>query len=132
MMKSSKTVRTIAWGVVVAGALLAADPALALRCKSKLLSEGDPQGKVLKYCGEPGATLVRTVYRAGIPRARFRVGTTESRVTSDSDLLIADRAYEEVVVEEWTYNFGPRRLMRRIRFENGFIRSITQLGYGYL
>ena len=131
-MKPIKTARTIAWSVVATGALLAADPALALRCKSKLLSEGDPQGKVLKYCGEPGATLARSVYRAGIPRARFRVGTTESRVTSDSDLLIADRAYEEVVVEEWTYNFGPHRLMRRIRFENGFIRSITQLGYGYL
>jgi hypothetical protein len=131
-MKPGNTVRTIAWSIITAGALLAADPALALRCKSKLLSEGDPQGKVLKYCGEPGATLVRSVYRAGFPRARFRVGTTESRLSSESELLIADRAYEEVVVEEWTYNFGPRRLMRRIRFENGLIRSITQLGYGYL
>ena len=44
---------------------------------------------------------------------------------------IADRAYEEVVVEEWTYNFGPRRLMRQVIFENGFVRSIKQLGYGY-
>ncbi len=37
----------------------------------------------------------------------------------------------EVVVEEWTYNFGPRRLMRVIRFENGLVTSIRQLGYGY-
>ena len=132
MMKPRNTVRTIALSIATAGALLAADPALALRCKGKLVSEGDPQSKVLKYCGEPEATLTRMVYRAGVPRARFRVGNTDSRLSADRELLFADRAYEEVVITEWTYNFGPRRLMGQIRFENGLVRSITQLGYGYL
>ncbi|HIE82372.1 MAG TPA: DUF2845 domain-containing protein, partial [Dehalococcoidia bacterium] len=30
-----------------------------------------------------------------------------------------------------TYNFGSRRFMRSIRFENGIVTSIETLGYGY-
>ncbi len=110
-------------------ALLVAEPALALRCGGKLVGAGAPQGKVLKYCGEPEAVQIRSVYRAGLPRRqlRRRVGTTRP----EQELLYADRAYVEVLVEEWTYNFGPRRLMRVIRFENGLVTSIRQLGYGY-
>ncbi len=110
-------------------ALMVAEPALALRCGGKLVSPGAPQGKVLKYCGEPEAVAVRTIIRAGLPRRQphRHVGT----MRPERDLLYADRAYSEVVVEEWTYNFGPRRLMRVIRFENGLVTSIRQLGYGY-
>ncbi len=35
-------------------------------------------------------------------------------------------------VEVWTYNFGPDRLMQRIRFDvNGTVASIESLGYGF-
>lgn len=115
--------------ILACGFLLMAEPALALRCGSKLVAAGAPQGKVLKYCGEPESIQVRSVYRTGLPRGqlRQRVGTERP----ERELLYADRAYVEIVVEEWTYNFGPRRLMRVIRFENGLVTSIKQLGYGY-
>jgi hypothetical protein len=35
------------------------------------------------------------------------------------------------VVEEWTYNLGPNRMMRVVRFENGIVVEVTHLGYGY-
>jgi hypothetical protein len=38
---------------------------------------------------------------------------------------------EELIVEEWTMNFGPRHLMRVIRLENGFVADVRTLGYGY-
>jgi len=41
------------------------------------------------------------------------------------------RYVEEVLVEDWTYNWGPYQLMRTIRLENGFVTEIRQLGYGY-
>lgn len=100
------------------------DPAFALRCGSKLVREGDPKAKILKICGEPDAVQRRSVLRAGIPP---RLG----RDYTEGDLLIPDRSYVEVIVEEWTYNFGPRRLMRIVRFENGLVREVEQLGYGY-
>lgn len=118
--------------IFICGVMLLAEPALALRCAGKLISDGAPQGKVLKYCGEPESVQVRSIYRAGLPRQRIRHGHNEaSDPTTDRELLYADRAYIEVLVEEWTYNFGPRRLMRIVRFENGLVTSVKQLGYGY-
>ena len=38
---------------------------------------------------------------------------------------------QEVVVTEYVYNFGPRKLMRRLVFEGGILVSIESLGYGY-
>ena len=38
---------------------------------------------------------------------------------------------QEVFVTEYVYNFGPRKLMRRLVFEGGILVSIESLGYGY-
>ena len=37
----------------------------------------------------------------------------------------------EVPVEIWLYNLGPNKLMRRLRFEGGYVVDIDTLGYGY-
>lgn len=44
-------------------------------------------------------------------------------------------AYEEeydveVVVEDWTYDFGRDRLMRYLRFEQGRLAELNEGGYG--
>jgi hypothetical protein len=112
--------------------LLFAEPAAALRCGNKLVSDGAPMSKVLKYCGEPEAVQVSTIIRSGLPRRQIRQRLGDSGSLSDTrELLYADRAYVEVVVEEWTYNFGPHRLMRIVRFEGGLVTSVRQIGYGY-
>lgn len=36
-----------------------------------------------------------------------------------------------VTIDEWTYNFGPHSLMYRLRFEDGILRSLKTLHYGY-
>jgi hypothetical protein len=38
---------------------------------------------------------------------------------------------EDVVIEEWTFNFGPHQLMRVVRLENGTVAEIKYLGYGF-
>jgi hypothetical protein len=121
--------------IVVLGLLLAG-PALALRCQSKLVSEGDPQAKVLRFCGEPTSVQQRVIYRSGIARSSgrgdwLRHGNAEIGVYRD-ELLVHQRSVVEVLVDEWIYNFGPRKLMRRIRFENGLVTAVEPLGYGYL
>ena len=104
-------------------------PALALRCGSKIVSNGDHQAKILNMCGEPAAVKYYNIYRSGIPASRTL--STERHAGRDDELIVHNRSVVEVVVEEWTYNFGPRKLMRVIRFENGFVTSIKRLGYGY-
>lgn len=110
--------------------LLAASPALAFRCGSKLVSEGDHYTKVLKFCGEPIGIQERMIYREGPTRPRLRVEGPNG-IRLEQEVLRYNRSYVEVLVEEWTYNFGPHRLMRLVRFENGFVADVDQLGYGF-
>ena len=109
---ASKTLR-----VAVAALLLlaAAAPAHAFRCGSRIITRGDPAEKILQYCGEPVAVTKRLKQRGYFTESGVRVRG----------------ALEEVVVEEWTYNLGPRQLMRVVLLEDGFVEEIKHLGYGY-
>ena len=94
-------------------ALAAAD---AMRCGSRLVSEGDSIDKVREYCGEPAETQ-RTW---SVRQPRFEYGGQE----------IPFPGTDEVPVDLWTYDFGPNTLMRRIRFVASKVESIETLGYG--
>jgi hypothetical protein len=89
-----------------------------LRCGSKLVTTGDPRAKVRQFCGEPTDVQTRSILR----RPVFNFG---GRVYSYGD------GYVEVPIEIWTYNFGPYKLMREIRFVDGRVENIETLGYGY-
>ena len=99
-------------------ALAAPASADGLRCGSKLITDGDPRSKVRQFCGEPTDVQTRSILR----RPYFNVG---GRVYSYGD------GYVEIPVEIWTYNFGPYKLMREIRFVDGRVEEIQTLGYGY-
>jgi hypothetical protein len=118
---SSTAMRTIRAALLLALAALGAAAPLradALRCGSKLVAEGDTRAAVEARCGPPADVARRTrlapavVWRHGRP---YHVG--EGPI--------------DVVVEEWTYNFGPQRFMRRVRFEDGIVVRIDTLGYGH-
>jgi hypothetical protein len=88
----------------------------ALRCGSRIISEGDPIEKVLEYCGEPVATKRTWMTR----QPRFEYGGQE----------IPFPGSEDVPVDLWTYDFGANKLMRRIRFVAGKVESIETLEHG--
>lgn len=102
---------------IAIAALAASAEAAALRCDHKLITEGDRGVEVRRYCGEPIAVS-----------KRYTQGTL---VTRHGRYLLRGAFPTEVLVEEWTYNFGPRRLMRIIRLENGVVTDIEALGYGF-
>jgi hypothetical protein len=101
-----------------------------LRCGNKLVATGDSRDVVHHKCGAP-SDIVHSVlarryseYRVG----RFgRVGRVE-RVGRDGYLA---EQIVETPLELWTYNFGPHRLMTRMRFVDGVLIGIETLGYGY-
>jgi len=101
---------------VATALFLAAAPAHAFRCGSRIITRGDHADKLLHFCGEPASVQTRFTHRPYIttPGGVFVPGLPE-----------------EVLVEEWTYNLGPQKLMRWVRLENGFVAEIKQLGYGY-
>lgn len=87
-----------------------------LRCGSRLISEGDPIEKVLQYCGQPVAAKRTWITR----QPRFEYGGQE----------IPFAGTEDVPVDLWTYDFGPNKLMRRIRLVAGKVESIETLEHG--
>ena len=89
----------------------------AFRCGTRLIATGDHVTKLLEFCGEPANVQSRYAQRS-------LVGNYGNRV------YIPGYA-EEVLIEDWTYNLGPYQLMRSIRLENGFVKEIRNLGYGY-
>jgi hypothetical protein len=87
-----------------------------MRCGAKLISEGDAQEKVLQYCGEPTEQKRTWIVR----QPRFEVGGQEYSFEGE----------EEVPVDLWTYDFGPNKLMRRVRMVAGKVESIETLEHG--
>lgn len=68
-------------------------------------------------CGEPDEvrrdTILRrpTIWRQGRP-------------------IVVGSEPVPVPVERWRYDFGPSRLMLRLRFDDGVLTGVETLGYG--
>jgi hypothetical protein len=90
----------------------------AMRCGSKLVRDGDTISKVRALCGEPAD--IRRTYILRPPLYDY-----EGRISYYGSGLV------EVPVEIWVYNFGPYKLMRRVRLVDGEVEEIETLGYGY-
>lgn len=90
----------------------------AMRCGSRLVTHGDTRSAVISICGEPNEVETRSILR----RPTYSLN---GRVVYFGD------GYVEVPVEIWTYNFGPYKLVRRVRFVDGRVEEIETLGYGW-
>ncbi|QDE86709.1 DUF2845 domain-containing protein [Myxococcus xanthus] len=120
-MERRQLMRALGLAVVLsmAGVPVAAEAA-SLRCGQALVADGALKTEVLAKCGEPAAKNFRTVTdSAGSVTPDRNTGgvTTERRSVT--------REYEE-----WTYNFGPRRFMQVVTFENGRLIDVQSAGYG--
>lgn len=89
-----------------------------MRCGSRLVREGDTRSTLRDLCGEPTDVQTRTILRR--PYYDF-----QGRIVYYGDGLV------EIPVEIWTYNFGPYKLMRRVRIVDGIVDDVETLGYGH-
>lgn len=88
----------------------------SMRCGNRIVKDGDTIEKVLDVCGEPVK-----MERSWIQRApQYELGGTYHSFPGT----------EDVPVDLWTYDFGPNKLMRRVRFVDGLVVSIVELGKG--
>lgn len=80
-------------------------------CKNGIVSKGNPLAEVVAKCGEPAQKYQRE----------------EKRV----DTVRGDKKISTIIVDDWTYNFGPREFKYEFIFENGRVVKIESLDYGY-
>lgn len=99
--------------------------AAVLRCKNRLVQEGDSQYEVKSVCGAPDDVQQRTESR----RAQRAVQRPCAHGTG-SCVVVVDH-YIEVVVDEWVYDFGSNRFMQYLTFEGGQLVAVRSGSYGY-
>lgn len=90
-----------------------------LLCGTKVIDEGALSEEVSAACGPPThvehSSMLRTLTASGGAQQNLIAGTTI-----------------EIHLETWLYNFGPDKLMQRIRFQDGVVTRIESLGYGFI
>ena len=106
---------------------LFATPAHAFRCGNKIVTKDMHEAQVRRACGAPATVrnIGRTLRNINIPIGSNYGGGWTTRHFPGYGFS------QEVVITEYVYNFGPRKLMRRLLFEGGVLVSIETLGYGY-
>ena len=124
-ISGQKKLRALA---TLATALLLSEPAAAFYCGSKLVKDGMLEAQVVAICGNPASVRdLGRVVRAYDYRIIRYLGPGWTAYSRPGIPGFA----EEVVVTEYVYNFGPRKLMRRLLFEGGILVRIETAGYGY-
>lgn len=100
----------------------------ALRCGHELVSIGDHKAEVLEKCGEPDYFDSHWERRGNINHAdvgnTIPYGYGRHRAYNNFNYGQAYYEEEEVLIEEWTYDFGRRRFYQHLRFENGRLKSV--------
>ena len=107
--------------------MLASQPAHALRCGTRLVKDGMHESHVIEICGEPVSRR-----ELGIVLRPYVLKRPAGSPGTHSTRYLYGGYHEELLVTELVFNFGPRKLMRIIRFEGNRMTSIRTAGYGYL
>lgn len=131
MQRASGAVSLPGWVVallLVAG-MTASGSARAdsMGCKDRIVSSGDSRYEVKSVCGDPDDASQRVEYRT----VRGRVA---GPCTRSGDKIVCSQTREhvvEVVIDEWTYDFGRNRFIQYLTFEQGRLVSVRSGGYGY-
>ena len=118
-----RSIRQISAAGILFTALFAADAAHAFRCKNKIVREDMHEQQVIAVCGQP---TTRRNLGVAVRGYNWRGNGSGRRYYGYGNLV------EEVIVTEYVYNFGPRKLMQRLIFEGGVLVEIETIGYGYI
>jgi hypothetical protein len=108
----------LAAGVLVATLALPSS-ASALSCNQRIVGTGDTEAYVKSLCGEPAQVSTRTETRTVYGGHRVVDG-----------VVVGSSRSVTVQITVWVYDFGPRRLMQELIFEEGVLRNVRTLGYG--
>lgn len=111
--------RSFVAAALCAATLLTGSTAFAMRCGTRLVSDGDNPARVRSLCGDPANVSSRVESRSVTVHRRLPDGS-----------IVSESVMVSVEVEVWVYDLGPRRFMRELTFEDGRLVHIRTLGYG--
>jgi ABC-type oligopeptide transport system substrate-binding subunit len=106
-------------------------PLFALRCGHSLVQPGDRKSYVYEICGEPDYVDSHYERRGNANQANInQFNFNRNQRFPNNSFNYGQSYYEdvEILVEEWTYDFGSSRLRKLLRFENGRLKEVESLG----
>lgn len=109
---------------LLAGGGLTRASANGIRCQNKLVQPGDSQYEVKSLCGTPDDMQQRTERR----RVTRAVQQPCPNGNGYCTIFVEDEV--SVVVDEWTYDFGPQRFIQFLTFESGKLVHVKSGPYG--
>jgi len=98
----------------------------SMRCGDKLVYHGDTPYTVRSKCGEPDDAIHRTEVRTVSHEVSEPCADNERRSKCSRTVETSI----EVIIDDWTYDFGNNRFIQYLRFENGRLLRITDGAYG--
>jgi uncharacterized protein DUF2845 len=117
VLESGKILRIDRGGYGYGNAPSSPRPAIPrARCTDAVFREGETPYEVLSRCGEPAFREVRVDVRTLVVR---------------DDPARKEAESVSVVVEIWTYDFGPATFVRHLTFEDARLVKIETGSYGY-
>ncbi len=111
---------------IIFSILTFSSPLFAFYCGSDIITEGDSKIYVLSRCGEPDLKEQVGYKSRGSYRER---GRQLGRRTFG---LRGSYREESMIVEKWSYNFGPRQFIEILIFEGDNLVKMETGSYGYL
>jgi hypothetical protein len=117
------------FGVIatLAGGLLATTSAGAdsFSCNNRIASSGDTTYEVRAICGAPDAAARHVEFRTVRIPAACGVRDRHGRCLGYVEHTV------EVIIDEWTYDFGRNRFIQYVMFEQGRLVRVSSGGYGH-
>jgi uncharacterized membrane protein len=99
----------------------------SLSCNQRIASSGDTRYEVRAICGEPDEASQRVEYRTSRGRVAGRCVREGSKVCCSR----VEETVVEVVIDEWTYDFGRNRFIQYLTFAQGRLVSVRSGSYGH-
>ncbi len=112
IMKSVICITLFAFLVMAIQATALAVTSDSMRCGGGLISVGDVASDVVGKCGQPTYATQR-----------------EEKLVDE--FVPGERTITTIIIDDWTFNFGPDRLQYRVLLRNGKVWQIDSLFYGY-
>jgi hypothetical protein len=119
-------------GIVFALCLLFSNASFALRCAHQVIEPGYTKEDVYDICGDPDSVDSHWERRVLQSQTNgtwygFNGGQFPRNALNSGQSYVRE---VDVLVDEWVYDFGHSRLRQYLRFENGRLVEIRDLGRG--
>jgi hypothetical protein len=99
----------------------------SMRCGHRIVQTGDSLHEVRSLCGEPAAARQRFETRTELRRVVVDCGSAK-RPHRRCERV--ERVSREVRIDEWIYDFGPRRFIQYLTFADGWLERVEAGGRG--